>query len=388
VIPAGYLVALALLLALGAEYSGYLLVNTAFTLANALLAFHALRLLQQARRLGAALIAFGFSAAVIGNVGRLYGVLSSVTTPNPLANTWDVWLVGASLLVAALSINFGFFAYALERDAEARAELRHQRMQAETERDQAHQHVDELDALVRERDEMLRLAAHVSRLGTLDPITAGIAHEVNQPLAAARLNLDVLRDILARDAIDRAEAVRYVEETSRQIVRTAGVVHRIRAIIAQQSIELSAVALEQVWMAAVASLSHEVERCEVSLHVVPAAEQVIVQGDPVLMQQVFVNILLNSIEALATRASGPRRIEMTYDCHGGMVRVVVDDNGPGMTGSRMEQVFEPFVTSKPDGCGLGLPISQAIMRRFGGAIELATGPLGGLRVMLSFRPVT
>lgn len=232
-------------------------------------------------------------------------------------------------------------------------------MQDITERRLAEEAVSEL------RSEL----AHVSRVSTLGAMTASIAHEVNQPLSGITTNASALVRMLASASPDFER----VRETARRIIRdghrAAEVVSRLRALFSKKSeaaelIDLSRAARELLALAAA-----ELRRSRVNLEVDFSSTLPRIVGDRVQLQQVMLNLLLNAVDAVSSVDDRPRRIVIrTLEDDAGNVRLTVQDTGVGIDPNNIDQLFEPFYTTKRTGMGIGLAISRSIIEHHRGRI--------------------
>ena len=236
----------------------------------------------------------------------------------------------------------------------------HQRQQAE-------------DALrAREAD-----LARVARLTMMGELTASIAHEINQPLAAIVTNGEACVRLLASAPPPLAEAREAVAAMIRDGLRASDIIRRIRALV--QPIppqpawcEVSALLLEVL-----ALVQHDVQRQGVALQTHLAPELPPVWGDRIQVQQVVLNLLVNALDALRGVAAGGRALQVRAERHAAQgVRVTVADTGVGLPAASLAQLFNAFYTTKPAGMGLGLAISRRIIEAHGGQLwaEPHVGP--------------
>jgi two-component system sensor kinase FixL len=234
-----------------------------------------------------------------------------------------------------------------------------------TERQQTLHRVQELQA------ELL----HVSRLTEMGQMAAGLAHEVNQPLTAAANYLQAGRRRLGNLA-GTARAVDVLDQALAQINRAAAIIARLRAFVrkgegAQRPERLAAVIEEAAALALIGVRERDVK---VRMSTAPALPPVAI--DKVQIQQVLVNLMRNAIEAMAE--SAPRELTIAAEpLPDGMVAVRVADTGPGIAAEIAERLFQPFVTTKTQGMGVGLWICRAIVEGHGGRLWAEANPGGG-----------
>jgi signal transduction histidine kinase len=212
--------------------------------------------------------------------------------------------------------------------------------------------------------------AHAARLSMLGELTASIAHEVNQPLAAIVTNGEVGLRLLNHSEPDLAE----VRELTKCVVddarRAAAVIVRVRAMATRQAPEQTLVALDEVIREALTFLRYEVQShgLTVTHHPNPAAPKVL--ADRTQIQQVIVNLTVNAIQAMAHAETQQRTLVIRTtlsDPH--TVCCAFEDSGPGIKPEHLDHLFDSFFTTKDAGMGLGLPICRSIIEAHGGYIR-------------------
>jgi PAS domain S-box-containing protein len=211
--------------------------------------------------------------------------------------------------------------------------------------------------------------AHAARVSMLGELTASIAHEVNQPLAAIAASGQAGLRWLGRPAPDLAE----VRELTTRIVADAGraadIIARVRSMAARKVPEQALCSLDDVIREALLFLRHEVQSRAVGIahHPAPTAPQVL--GDRTQLQQVIVNLAMNSMQAMADVGHPTRKIIVrTTVPYPGTVHCSVEDSGPGISPRHLPRLFESFFTTKEGGMGMGLPICRSIIEAHGGRI--------------------
>ena len=211
--------------------------------------------------------------------------------------------------------------------------------------------------------------AHVVRVTTLGELAASIAHEVNQPLAAAVINGNACLEWLAANPPNfdeaRQAAALLVEDTH----RASHILAQVRALTKGSTSEKGPVEINKTILATVALIDAEIQRSEVSVETQLSNHLPIVDGDRVQLQQVILNLILNAIEAMNLVATGPRVLVIgsaTSDSKG--VLISVQDTGAGFAGKNLDRIFNAFYTTKPNGMGMGLAISRSIVENHCGRI--------------------
>ncbi|MFQ3640761.1 MAG: ATP-binding protein [Chloracidobacterium sp.] len=221
-----------------------------------------------------------------------------------------------------------------------------------------------------EASERLRSAlAHVARLTTLGELTASIAHEINQPLAAIVNNGSACLRWLAAEPPNLAEARTTVAAVIRDGNQAADIIARIRALARKTPAEKCWFDLRPAMQEVVLLLRPEVAAKGATLQMEVAEAMPPVLGDRVQCQQVVLNLVMNALEALPPTANGPREIRIrARPDEADQVVVAVSDTGVGLDGVNPDAIFEAFYTTKPHGLGLGLAICRSIVEDHGGRL--------------------
>lgn len=215
-------------------------------------------------------------------------------------------------------------------------------------------------------EQMARLE-HASRVNGLGEMAAGIAHEITQPLTAILEQAQAGRRLLDHGDLVATRAV--LEETVAQSKRAAQILDRLRRWIRFEDHEMSTIPLRPLMDNVAALLSSELTRRGVRLDLKIADKAVLVRVDAVQLEQVLFNLVRNAIEAVATEDG---RVEVKGSNEDGRVVIAVSDNGPGLDETVRSKLFEPFVTTKEEGLGLGLVLCQRLVERMGGSIVLSS----------------
>jgi PAS domain S-box-containing protein len=211
--------------------------------------------------------------------------------------------------------------------------------------------------------------AHVTRVMTIGALTASIAHEVNQPLAAVVTNGNACLRWLAREVPDLAEARAAVERIIREGNRASAVIRRMRALAQKTDPQAAWLDLNDVIREVITLMHSEVRQQRVALWADLAATLPPVLGDRIQLQQVILNLVINGIEAMAAVTERPRELLIRSHQHeSDQVLVAVRDAGIGLDPQQMVRLFDAFFTTKPGGMGMGLAISRTIIEAHGGRL--------------------
>ena len=217
----------------------------------------------------------------------------------------------------------------------------------------------------RQAEEALRQAqadlARISRITTMGELTASLAHEVNQPIAAAVTDANTCLRWLNRDHPDLEEAREAASRVVKDATRAAEIISRIRLLFKKINPQWEPVDLNEIIREMVALMSGDAARHSISVRTELAAELPQAMGDRVQLQQVLMNLMMNSNEAMKD-ADGPRelviRSKRTED---GQLMVSISDTGVGLPPQQADQIFNAFFTTKVHGTGMGLRISRTIV---------------------------
>ncbi|MGB6692074.1 MAG: ATP-binding protein [Terracidiphilus sp.] len=221
------------------------------------------------------------------------------------------------------------------------------------------------EALQRTRTELAR----VVRITTIGELTASIAHEVNQPLAAVVANADACVAWLGLQNPDLVEARAAAERTIRGATRASEVITRIRSLINKAAPERADVRLNAVVEETVALADRQASRNRISIALELAPDLPTVHGDKIQLQQVILNLLMNGIESMSGVTGRPRLLTVRSRVQTDrQVCVSVEDTGVGIGEEIMPRLFEPFFTTRSQGIGMGLAISRSIIEAHGGRL--------------------
>jgi C4-dicarboxylate-specific signal transduction histidine kinase len=225
------------------------------------------------------------------------------------------------------------------------------------------------------RDAQTNLA-HVVRITTLGELTASIAHEVNQPLAAIRTNAEACLRWLDRGTPDLDEARRSVKWIIDNGIRASEVIRRVRALANKTEIEKVPLDVNDVVSEVITLVQRELTRHQVSLQMELAPALPMILGDRIQLQQVMINLVMNGIEAMQSVTDRPRELVIrSRQDDAQQVLVSVTDCGVGISAEDADRLFDAFFTTKSSGMGIGLSICRSIMEAHGGRLS-ATGNEG------------
>ena len=228
--------------------------------------------------------------------------------------------------------------------------------------------------------EQERELAHIDRLSMVGELSVAIAHELNQPLAAIQTNVGAARRFLSHNPPNIDQVREIVDAIAQDNRRAALVIHKVGALLRRDDLPRTAVDLNEIAEDVIDIARADIIGRGVSLTTRFARGLSPIAGDRVQLQQVLLNLVLNACDAMNLVPEAARRLTIATIAgpdpeHS--VRVMVCDTGPGVASDQLERVFEPFVTSKTQGLGLGLAVCRSIVSAHEGRLWAENNPDGG-----------
>jgi PAS domain S-box-containing protein len=247
-------------------------------------------------------------------------------------------------------------------------------------RDITEQKRAEAEALKNDRRyrEMQMELAHANRVATMGQLTASIAHEVNQPIAATVTNAEAALRWLHAGSLHLDQVQQSLTSIVEDATRAAEVIDRIRALMKKAPPRKDRLEINQVILEIIEITRGEAVKHRISVLTELASHLAVVEADRIQLQQVLLNLIVNAIEAMGATNEGPRELLISMaKVETGGVLVAVQDSGPGLDAAMLDRVFESFYTTKPAGLGLGLSICRSIIEAHGGRLWASRKPRRG-----------
>lgn len=251
---------------------------------------------------------------------------------------WQSMAIGSALLVQAGLILFLLHERHLRRGAEAESRKR----------------MSEL--------------AHVNRQATAGELSSSIAHELNQPLGSILANAEAAELMLKAEHPDLDEIREILADIKRDDQRAGEVIRRLRGFLMRTPFEAKDVDLNRIMGDTFDFLSVQAATRNVALYLQTAPGELHIRGDPVQLQQVILNLVINSMDAMAAIPYGRTVIGRTELNYGSTVEISISDSGPGIPPDKLVYVFDPYFTTKDQGMGIGLSIARTIILAHKGRI--------------------
>ena len=231
-------------------------------------------------------------------------------------------------------------------------------------------------AEVESRQRLAELA-HVNRYSAVGELTTSIAHELNQPLGSILTNAETAELMLKAASPDINEIRQILADIRRDDQRASEVIRRLRSVLKKTPFEIQDIELNDTVREAIGLVTAVADGRRIMLTYMPVLADLHVKGDPVQLQQVVLNLIINAMDAISDADTGKREVSVSTVRTGNQAEIRVADTGPGIDASDLANVFNPFFTTKPQGMGMGLAIAKTIIEAHHGTIAATNQPAGG-----------
>lgn len=244
-------------------------------------------------------------------------------------------------------------------------------------------HLRTQETLASERAQLV----HVSRNMRLGQLSAGLAHEINQPLAAIQANAEAGTRLAGRIPPDVGELQSIFGDITEDTRRAAGIIRNLRRLMVKNETEFEDVELNGIVRATLALAANELDARGASVTQTLSPERLTVRGNGSQLQQIVLNLAINAADAMRELPTGSRIVRVgTSALPDGSRRLIFEDSGPGIPTDQREEVFKPFVGTKSDGLGVGLSICRNIASAHGGTLAFEEPDGAGARAVLTLPP--
>jgi signal transduction histidine kinase len=250
----------------------------------------------------------------------------------------------------------------------------------------AHRTQKKVKMQILENQYMLDKIVREDRLSKMTVLTASLSHELNQPLTGILSCAQAGLRFLDSDKLDRAQAKEIFENIIEDDTRAGSIISGVRSLMKIEIRKKKNVMINSLVAESLDIMRNEIMRHGITLMTKPENSPIFVIADKIQLQQVLLNFLRNSVDAIDKRDTGDKIIEVTVKLDNDLVTVTVGDSGPGIDKSILEKLFKPFVTTGKTGFGIGLAISRSIIEDHDGEIWAKNIPDGGAE--FSFRLMT
>jgi two-component system sensor kinase FixL len=211
----------------------------------------------------------------------------------------------------------------------------------------------------------------------LGQLASALAHELSQPLSAIQHNIETAQILLGRDPIDMSLLREIIDDVLRDDRRAADVLQRLRTWLKQGRINMEVVRVHELAQDVIALVRADATTKHIAIDIAVPGTLPPVRADRVHLSQVLLNLIMNAIEAVNAGDGPQRRVSIEAHVDGDRCcEISVTDTGPGIPPDQLDRIFEPFVTAKAHGMGIGLSISRSIVEAHGGKLWAENGARG------------
>tara|TARA_B100000315_G_scaffold252191_2_gene288444 strand:+ start:673 stop:2982 length:2310 start_codon:yes stop_codon:yes gene_type:complete len=219
--------------------------------------------------------------------------------------------------------------------------------------------------------------AHVTRVATMGEMATGIAHELNQPLAAIAAYIDgSLRHLESGDQPSKS-IIEALKKASKQAIRAGDVIRHLRDFVRREDRKSEYLNINDAVKMAVQLMKAELDLNQIILTLDLAQKSPVVIGDPILIQQVILNLVRNSVDAMKSVNPQSGELSINTSIEDGIISIAIKDSGPGIEAIHQKQIFDPYFSTKKYGLGLGLPMCRSIINELDGKIWYEPAPKQG-----------
>ena len=225
--------------------------------------------------------------------------------------------------------------------------------------------------------------ARLMRQSLLGELSGTIAHELNQPLTAILFNAETAQDLLGQKNIDLGKIQEIVADIIEEDSRAGEVISRVRKLLRKGENKSEVIDLNQLVESTLHLLHGEFIKRKMHIEVALAKSLPMISGDPVQLQQVLLNLIMNAMEAMSAKAPSQRVINITTRANERQIEIAIVDFGPGVAAEDKTRLFQPFFTTKEHGLGLGLSICSTIVKAHGGKLSIENNAGGGATAVVA-----
>ncbi len=226
--------------------------------------------------------------------------------------------------------------------------------------------------------------AHANRVSVLGELTTTLAHDINQPLSAITINSEAAGRWLAQSPINTHEIKQNLLGINKGAQKASDIIQCIYALAKKSPIDKTLVPINSIFSESFALMDGLINKTDVAIDYQGNSADCALFANKVALQQVIINLLLNSIQAFK-HDQADKKISITVQINGPNIEIIMKDNGPGFKSDSASKFFNAFYTTKKNGMGMGLTICSTIIKDHNGIIKISNNPTGGACVILSLK---
>ncbi len=308
-------------------------------------------------------------AVLTGSIGfKATMVILGLGATDIYAAGIDQYVLIAGQFIAITLVNIGFLRIFLDRREQQTLLTERSLAAAEERASLLSQHKAELQDLLVEREEIIRQLTLSNKTAGMGALVASLAHELNQPLCAIRLNTQLVERKLESHDTDLDETRRYLDSIIADNKRAANIITKLRNLFENRQSESGPVDFDNLVRDTLLLVEARARSENVALRI-GLGSDVVLNGDQTQLQQVLLNLFNNALDALGSVAQADKYIEVRTDVRSGRLQLIVEDNGPGIPAPLQPSVFDLFKTTKADGMGVGLWLSKTVVNAHRGDLR-------------------
>lgn len=280
-----------------------------------------------------------------------------------------------SILISSILVNFGYWGFVLEKVQIAKNKEAEKAREQELNSAAFQEYSEELQELVRQRDQMLLLISRFSAASSLAVFNTAIIHELSQPIQSLSLCLEGLKINIEKQHWNEASA--QTNNANQLIQKMGATLHSLRNLIQTQKPDLETLELTKIFGQLIPIVQAECKRNDIQFIFNKSSEEVFIRANKVLLERIIMNLVANSIEAFKSLEHPPKEkyINVTSSLNIGMAKptwqLSFEDNATGFSEDILKTITDPFITTKPTGLGVGLSLASLILRLWEGHMHVS-----------------
>jgi len=300
---------------------------------------------------------------------RAFAIYAGWGSPDVYGATWDQGVMIVGQILAITLSNMGFLQVFLAIKEESNLKVQSDLSKSEARSNYLAEYGQKLQVLIDEREEMIRQLILSNKSAGMGALAASFAHELNQPLGAIRLNAQLMEHQFEQMQMDPLRAKEIIDSVIKDNKRASEIIRKLRNMFANpEGVDFAPFDLSQLVIDTLDLVRVKTKQVNINMEL-DIDEKIQVRGDATQLQQVVLNLLNNALDALVDSGKSMKNMKISLKSGGNFAQLKVEDNAEGMSGDIKDSIFQLFKTSKAAGMGVGLWLSQTVVRGHGGLIS-------------------